>query len=127
MVDARFVIDDGGDLFDPALRHRQRGEGGGPGGVRPHRRADARHRTIGAEPGEAVDHLGFGDAKGGRHGLKRTFHQRQVALKFVQQAGVDGIAALHDHSPGWCARAVKKIPLGALAASSPSFSRVRVS
>ena len=71
-------------------------------------------------------HRSLGHAKRRGDHRKRLRHQRQIALKLVQQTVVRA-GKRSIYNPVRCARAVKKMPEGLAAATSPSSAKVRVS
>lgn len=128
MVHPRLGADDGGDILDARLGHRDGGQRRGARRIGPHRRADARHLALGMKCLKPGDHLVLVRSKRAGDGGEGTRHQRQVALEFVHQPPVDRIETFeHGQSPVRCARAVKKMPDGLSATISPTLSKVRVS
>lgn len=120
VVHPRLGPDDGGHGLDPVGRHGQRRQRGCGDRVGPHRGADARDAAIRGHGAQPCDHLGLADAQRGGDGVKGARGQRKIALEVIQQAVVDPV----HHSPIRCARAVKKMPDGDCAATSPSFSKL---
>ena len=122
MVHPRLGADDGGDLLDPRRGDRQRGQRRGARRVRTAGRADAADPAAVLQAFQPFQHIRLGGSQDLGHRGEGAGDQRQVALELVQQAGIETVGRKLGHRPVLCARAVKKMPEGARASISPSFS-----
>ena len=82
--------------------------------LRPYHRADAAYRSVSLRLAQGLQHIRLRTAEVIGNACKRPRFQGEAALVVVQQPIV--VLPAHDQRPVRCARAVRKIPLGLLAA-----------
>jgi hypothetical protein len=127
VVDFREAVDHLGDCSKLRRWHRHRCQRAGADSLGREDRADARDLAFAAQRLKPPQDSTLGNPQAARQLGKGRRTERKVALKLIQQAEIERPFPHFHQNPVRLPRLVKKMPLGACAANSPTFSKVAVS